>query len=228
MKNILFAFANDLIDPINQISDLTLSDCAILMAVFIAGISIFIFVAFAFRYIQANNVSSAFMNNRGQGAMEYLMTYGWAILVVMIVGVVLWQLGVFNVGQGNLVVTGFVKMQPLTPSIAYRGAAFTGSFTNALGTTIKLANVTINETISGTACPAGSLTVRPTNLSASTSSFPTVKAGGTFTLTNPSCPSKTDGEAFDLVVTIQYNATMGGITTQHTDTGHIKGMGEAP
>ena len=35
---------------------------------------------------------------RGQGAMEYLMTYGWAILVVMIVGIVMWQLGIFNMG----------------------------------------------------------------------------------------------------------------------------------
>jgi len=81
------------------------------------------------------------------------MTYGWAILVVMIVGVVLWQLGVFNVGQGNLVTTGFVKMQPLTPSIAYRDRNFTGSFTNALGTTVRLGNITINETIMGNRAP---------------------------------------------------------------------------
>ena len=33
---------------------------------------------------------------KGQGMMEYLITYGWAIMVVMIVGVVLWQLGVFG------------------------------------------------------------------------------------------------------------------------------------
>jgi hypothetical protein len=36
------------------------------------------------------------MMKKGQGAMEYLMTYGWAILVVVIVGVVLWQMGIFN------------------------------------------------------------------------------------------------------------------------------------
>lgn len=33
---------------------------------------------------------------KGQGAMEYLMTYGWAILIVVIVGVALAALGVFN------------------------------------------------------------------------------------------------------------------------------------
>jgi uncharacterized protein (UPF0333 family) len=40
------------------------------------------------------------MNSKGQGAMEYLMTYGWAILVVIIVGIVLWQSGVFGTGSG--------------------------------------------------------------------------------------------------------------------------------
>ncbi len=38
---------------------------------------------------------------RAQAAMEYLMTYGWALLIVVIVGVALWSLGVFNVGAGS-------------------------------------------------------------------------------------------------------------------------------
>ena len=172
-----------------------------------------------------------YLGNKGQGAMEYLMTYGWAILVVMIVGVVLWQLGVFNVGQGNLVTTGFVKMQPLTPSIAYRNMSYRSSFTNALGTTVKICNVTLTESISGTACPAGSMTVSADGTATNNLSggyYPAIKAGGTFAVINPACPIKADGEAYDLVVVIQYNATMGGITTQHTDTGHVKGQGEAP
>jgi len=146
------------------------------------------------------------------------MTYGWAILVVMIVGVVLWQLGVFNVGQGNLVTTGFVKMQPLTPSVAYRNQNFTASFTNALGTTIKLNNVTLNESINRNIC---------TTVTPNPSFGNSVKAGGTFTVVSATCPAKADGESYDLVVIIQYTATMGGISTNHTDTGHIKGQGEA-
>ena len=175
-----------------------------------------------------------YLGNKGQGAMEYLMTYGWAILVVMIVGVVLWQLGVFNVGQGNLVTTGFVKMQPLTPSIAYRNNSFRASFTNALGTTIKVYNVNLTESIAGTVCPGGatgSLTVSPAGTAVNnltTSYSPSIKAGGTFTIVHPGCPTKADGEGFDMVVIIQYTATMGGISTNHTDTGHIKGQGEAP
>jgi len=36
------------------------------------------------------------MNKKGQSAMEYLMTYGWAILVIIIVIAVLFYIGVLN------------------------------------------------------------------------------------------------------------------------------------
>jgi len=38
------------------------------------------------------------MKNNRQRAIEYLATYGWAVLVVIIVGVVLWQMGIFEAG----------------------------------------------------------------------------------------------------------------------------------
>ena len=36
------------------------------------------------------------MFKKSQAAMEFLMTYGWAILVVLIVIGVFWQMGIFN------------------------------------------------------------------------------------------------------------------------------------
>ncbi len=33
---------------------------------------------------------------KGQGALEYLMTYGWALLVIVVVGAALYGLGVLN------------------------------------------------------------------------------------------------------------------------------------
>ncbi len=36
------------------------------------------------------------MKRKAQAAMEYLMTYGWAILIVIIVAAALYALGVFN------------------------------------------------------------------------------------------------------------------------------------
>ena len=36
------------------------------------------------------------VNKKGQGALEYLMTYGWALLVIVVVGAALFALGVLN------------------------------------------------------------------------------------------------------------------------------------
>lgn len=36
------------------------------------------------------------MNNKGQSALEYLMTYGWALVVIVIVVAALFAFGIFN------------------------------------------------------------------------------------------------------------------------------------
>ena len=56
------------------------------------------------------------IGSKGQGAMEYLMTYGWAIMVVMIVGIVLWQLGVFKLGTSGTGTAGFGAVKPIDHS----------------------------------------------------------------------------------------------------------------
>jgi uncharacterized protein (UPF0333 family) len=38
------------------------------------------------------------MKNKGQTAMEYLMTYGWAILIIIVVVAALYAMGVFKLG----------------------------------------------------------------------------------------------------------------------------------
>jgi len=50
---------------------------------------------------------------KGQAAMEYLMTYGWAILIVIIVVAALYAMGVFNVGSGT------VKCSPCFKDFAF-------------------------------------------------------------------------------------------------------------
>ncbi len=132
---------------------------------------------------------------------------------LMVFGVALWQLGIFNAGQTGQVVTGFVKMQPLIPAIAYSGSTFTAMFTNALGTTITITNVSVKDAISGTDC-----SVEPLNEQV-------VRAGNAFTVQGD-CGQKNEGETYDLIVTITYNTTIGGVPSTHTDTGHISGQAE--
>jgi hypothetical protein len=117
--------------------------------------------------------------------------------------------------QPNILTFGFVKIQPLTPSIAYRNTNFTASFTNALRTAINLTDMNMKESISDAQCDL-----------VTSSPAVSVKSGGTVTMIGV-CPQKRDGEAYDMIITIKYNTTMSGITTNQTETGHIKGQGEA-
>lgn len=41
------------------------------------------------------------MSRKAQAAMEYLMTYGWAILIVIVVVAALYAMGVFKIGGGG-------------------------------------------------------------------------------------------------------------------------------
>ncbi len=81
------------------------------------------------------------MGKKGQGAMEYLMTYGWAIMVVMIVGVVLWQMGIFKIGSGGKGQTGFSQVKVLDHT-----ATGVGANTPFLVVFMNVAGVPINGT----------------------------------------------------------------------------------
>lgn len=167
------------------------------------------------------------MMNKGQGAMEYLMTYGWAILVVMIVGVVLWQLGIFN-PPTTTVVKGWVVLQPLSPSISYKSVdqSFTASFNNAVGTSIRVTDVNITEVLSktgGTNCASVTVDGQPVSEGAPK----TVAAGSAFRV-DATCSGagRQRGDPYEMTITITYTSVIGGIVTPHTEVGTIRGTVE--
>ncbi len=97
------------------------------------------------------------MDSRGQGAMEYLMSYGWAILVVLVVGVTMWQLGVLNLSSSTPATSsGFTTIKPALATCKSGGniwemgsATFQGfecQFMNVAGQDIVLkdADITVN------------------------------------------------------------------------------------
>jgi uncharacterized protein (UPF0333 family) len=82
------------------------------------------------------------MNKKAQSALEYLLTYGWAILIVIIVGASLYALGVFNPGTfTGKRVTGFTQFQIVDHKVD-TDANTTIVFGNRLGKTVTLGNVT--------------------------------------------------------------------------------------
>ncbi|MDE1852117.1 MAG: hypothetical protein KGH69_05565, partial [Candidatus Micrarchaeota archaeon] len=63
-----------------------------------------------------------------QGAMEYLMTYGWAILIVAVVLAVMFSLGVFSSGgtvsNSCLSTAGYLCQNPVLNSTGWLGIKF--------------------------------------------------------------------------------------------------------
>lgn len=156
-----------------------------------------------------------FLGKKGQGAMEYLMTYGWAILVVMIVGVVLWQLGIFNLGGQTKTMTGFGAVKPIDWRI--RSASGVGDtqliLVNGEGVPIDITDVDLSgdcvrNNIGTANNVANGATVEITNAVASGVTCGSVGAG------------------YKITVTITYNKTIGGTTITHTSVGDIIGVYE--
>jgi hypothetical protein len=154
--------------------------------------------------------------SKGQGAMEYLMTYGWAILVVMIVGVVLWQLGVFGgAGGGVNRCTGFTKIKCFDNSV--QGLASTGLIQ---ATFMNGAMTGVNVTVSNATGSCDSASFNDTTLSAGQE---TVVTFGTALVP---CTGATADGSFSVDVTIAYTETVAGRPLSHTDTGRITGTWE--
>jgi hypothetical protein len=87
---------------------------------------------------------------RGQGAFEYLMSYGWAVLVVVVLGIVLYNLGAFSPSQAP-VASGFSVIQPRSWSAASpntSGTTYNISLVNAGGKdmTLTLSSVSVAKT----------------------------------------------------------------------------------
>ena len=154
-----------------------------------------------------------FSGEKGQGALEYMQTYGWSILVVMVIGIVLWQLGVF--GQHGTVnaATGFAKIRVLEPGIKYSSGTETDALTfhivNTESSYIKFLGSTSNG-------DCANISISGTGLD----------AGKTATVTCTDCENLTAGESFEVLVTITYRTKIGRIAINHTDSGTVQGIVE--
>ncbi len=81
---------------------------------------------------------------KGQAALEYLVTYGWAVLAIVIIAAVLWYLGVFNPnryasgkqsgGFSTMTVTDYTTTGTTTATVQFGNAA--GTTMNSISSSI--------------------------------------------------------------------------------------------
>jgi len=146
---------------------------------------------------------------KGQGAMEYLMTYGWAVLVVMIVGIVMWQMGIFNIGSTAVTSSGFPKIKPQLVSCKMSTTgAFSCLFTNGAGTALTVNQVMVAAGPCVTTTPAVG---------------DKVALGDNFMVSATACNTGLAGEPYSADISIAYNLSVGNVIITHNDTGKIRG-----
>ena len=64
-----------------------------------------------FKALNTDNLAFLTKGKRSQSALEYMMTYGWAILIIVIVAVILYSMGIFNPSSSiTSTVTGFSNL----------------------------------------------------------------------------------------------------------------------
>ena len=174
----------------------------------------------------AKRLSSKSNKRNAQSAMEYLMTYGWAILIISIVLASLWTLGLFSGRPGG-----------------GSGASCVGTVGYLCGTPVLASNglllTSIGQTVSGSA-----LTVTGLGCS-NTSTVPSTFSSTSFTLPpsqsasvafNCNLPSSVVGSSFTGTLWIQYAlgtttgliSKIGAVQTQIISSSSTGSSGSSP
>jgi len=148
---------------------------------------------------------------KAQSAMEYLMTYGWAILIIAVVLGALFSLGVFSgsslLGTSCIATPGFLCQNPLLST----SGTLTATIGQENGYTAYNAYFYVSPQSSGVGT-----TGFPTTVSPCTSPTPgtDLVSGQTVTI---SCPtglsSPTIGTPFSGYIWLNYSSTSGGPAT---------------
>ena len=86
---------------------------------------------------------------RSQSALEYMMTYGWAILIIVIVAVILYSMGIFNPSSSiSTTITRF-SSTPVSSAIFTDNGGLSLSVQNSVGYPIEITNITATTTTGG-------------------------------------------------------------------------------
>lgn len=91
-------------------------------------------------------------SKKGQAAIEYMMTYGWAILLILMTGVILWQMGIFNPPSPPPGCRGFSQVTVLDHSAALEGGRIYIVIANEAGTKLTISQNDIKLRIANADC----------------------------------------------------------------------------
>lgn len=140
---------------------------------------------------------------RGQGSLEFLMTYGWAIMVLIVVFVVAWQWGLFDVGgrvpDGRF---GFWGLDAHDYNYHSNGVIDI-SLLNSVGANVTLIEVNASKASGEVQCRIGN------NVIKDLATKPVIERGENIIINCPLDPLD-PGDSFESYVKIRYNESRSG------------------
>jgi len=152
---------------------------------------------------------------KGQSAIEYLMTYGWAILIILIVAGVLAWYGFFNPAASlPATKTGFSQVDVVSPWDMSSSDVLRFELENRVGQAITVTGITVDE---GNTLPAS-----PTNCTgwAGTADIAAGGRSGLLTMTCGGANTGSTGDNYNVYVIVTYTA---GSLTGLKSTGTLSG-----
>lgn len=148
---------------------------------------------------------------KGQSALEYLMTYGWAILIIIIVGGVLYYYGVFSpsklVGDSKV---GFSKIQVDTWAVDVPNQDLELILENRAGKQVNITSIKVGAATAYAFTPHKEMSAGARDTTFTTvDTIPTVSVG--------------DAYKWDIIITYYLPEVDPGLTTPLTSTGTLSG-----
>ena len=148
---------------------------------------------------------------RSQSALEYMMTYGWAILIIVIVAVILYSMGIFNPSSSVTFTSSgfspFTVSSSLCNNIGYKIAVLAGPIPNNAN------SLTINKVYLTSATGANTTTASYT-----LTNPVTLKSGQSATILIPNVACNSANIHYSLSAKIQYSYDVPTIGLQTVNT----------
>ena len=153
-------------------------------------------------------------SKRSQSALEYMMTYGWAILIIVIVAVVLYSMGIFTPSSflSFSGITGLSGFQPASAACASNGQMIV-KLSNSLGYQVSINSINVTTSSGVSVTQPESATLNP----GQTQEF----------IVFGICP-KTSGSSFSDTITVAYTEPSQPIPGPYSLSGTAKGTSTTP
>ena len=153
--------------------------------------------------------------NKSQSALEYMMTYGWAILIIVIVAAVLYSFGIFSPSSSiSATVTGFSNLGSVAAQCTANGVLRI-NLGDSTGYSINITSITAKDSSTGQISTFKSNSTVDPN--------PIIDVGGSYIFSVPNvCPPA--GTHYSISTTVNYTEPGQPLPGPYQSTGTISGI----